>query len=180
MTRKSQVELVPRNGHTLVVGIVARISGCANQKELSLGDQVDHAKEEVAGLYQGPVDYRIIATKGKGEALDRPELAEVEQIALSRELDLQSYRPFQVADPWALYVGSHRVTRGTECRVAAALDKTTRRPTPLCLRDCVRTSAARRVAPSVARIRVILPISAPDVSLGCARRRCRLTGPGLA
>jgi hypothetical protein len=35
-------ELVPRNGHTLVVGILGRISGCANQKELSLDDQVDH------------------------------------------------------------------------------------------------------------------------------------------
>jgi hypothetical protein len=38
----------PRNGHTLVVGIVARISGCAKQKEVSLEDQVDHGKEVVA------------------------------------------------------------------------------------------------------------------------------------
>jgi len=39
MTRRSERELVPRNGHTLVVGVVARISGCANQKEVSLQDQ---------------------------------------------------------------------------------------------------------------------------------------------
>jgi hypothetical protein len=63
---------LPRNGHELVSGIVARISGCASQKELSLDDQVDHGKEEVAELYRGPVEYRVIATKGKGERLDRP------------------------------------------------------------------------------------------------------------
>ena len=62
----------PRNGHTLVVGVVARISGCANQKELSLDDQVDHAKQVVAELYDGPVEYRVIATKGKGEAARPP------------------------------------------------------------------------------------------------------------
>ena len=35
----------PRNGHTFVTGIVARISGCASQKELSLDDQVDHGAQ---------------------------------------------------------------------------------------------------------------------------------------
>lgn len=88
MTRKSDLTLVPRNGHQLVVAIVARISGCASQKEMSLEDQVDHAKEEIADLYQGPVDYRVTATKGKGEALDRPELAEIERTIRSRDLDV--------------------------------------------------------------------------------------------
>jgi hypothetical protein len=71
-----------------VAGIVARISGCAKQKELSLEDQEDHGKEEVAEMYRGPVEYRVIATKGKGERLDRPELAKVEQMIRSRELDV--------------------------------------------------------------------------------------------
>ncbi len=88
MSRKSKDELAPRNGQVLVVGVVARISGCQNQKELSLDDQVDHAKEEVESLYDGQVDYRVIATRGKGERLDRPELREVESMARSRELDL--------------------------------------------------------------------------------------------
>ncbi len=88
MTRRSFEELVPRNGQNLVVGVVARISGCQNQKELSLEDQQDHAKEEVESLYEGPVEYRVIATKGKGERLDRPELGKMEQMARSRELDL--------------------------------------------------------------------------------------------
>jgi len=79
---------VPRNGHTLVVGIVARISGCQNQKELSLADQENHAKEEVAKLFSGPVDYRVFATKAKGERVDRPELYEVESALRTRELDL--------------------------------------------------------------------------------------------
>ena len=68
MTRRSDKELKPRNGHTLVVGIIARISGCVGQREMSLDDQVDHAKEVVAELNSGPVEYRIIATIGKGEA----------------------------------------------------------------------------------------------------------------
>jgi hypothetical protein len=83
-----QQSVVPRNGDTLVVGVVARISGCQNQKELSLDDQVDHAKQEVAALYQGPVQYRVIATRGKGERLDRPELAEIEALLRTRDLDL--------------------------------------------------------------------------------------------
>ena len=88
MTRRSDENLQPRNGHTLVVGIIARISGCAKQKEVSLDDQVDHAKEVVAEMYDGPVEYRIIATKGKGERLDRPELVEIEKDLRSGELDL--------------------------------------------------------------------------------------------
>jgi hypothetical protein len=88
MFREQGRKLVPRNGKFLVVGIVARISGCQNQKELSLDDQVDHAKEVVAELYDGPVEYRVIATKGKGEALDRPELADIEAMLRTGELDL--------------------------------------------------------------------------------------------
>jgi site-specific DNA recombinase len=61
--------LLPRNGETLVVGIVARISGCPNQKELSLDHQIDHGKEVIAELYDGPVEFRTIATNGKGEQL---------------------------------------------------------------------------------------------------------------
>src|SRR4051812_3009198 len=78
----------PRNGHTLVVGVVARISGGPNQKELSLDDQEDHARELVAEMYAGPTDFRVIATTGKGERLDRPELAQVEALIRSKELDL--------------------------------------------------------------------------------------------
>jgi site-specific DNA recombinase len=88
MYGRKEAPLVPRNGHTLVVGIVARISGCANQKELSLDDQVDHAKQVVAEMFGGPVDYRVIKTTGKGERLDRPELADIEAMLRRRELDL--------------------------------------------------------------------------------------------
>ena len=71
----------PRNGHTFHVGIVARISGCARQKEVSLEDQIDHAKEETLLYYdEGTPEYHIVSTKGKGERLDRPELAEIERL----------------------------------------------------------------------------------------------------
>lgn len=53
MGRKKR-PLVPRNGHALVVGIVARISGGPNQQELSRLDQEDHARQVVADRYDGP------------------------------------------------------------------------------------------------------------------------------
>ena len=80
--------LVPRNGHTLVTGIVARISGCENQTEMSNDDQVDHGKEVSADLYSGPTEFKIIATKAKGERLDRAEFPELEEILRRGDLDL--------------------------------------------------------------------------------------------
>ncbi len=119
--------LVPRNGHTLVVGVVARISGGQNQKELSLEDQVDHGKQVVADLYQGQVEYRVIATKGKGERLDRPELAEVEAALRSGEWDVM------VADD----IG--RMVRGAQAvrLCGIAVDHDTR---VIALNDCIDTA----------------------------------------
>jgi hypothetical protein len=88
MSWNSGPPLRPRNGHTLIVGIVARISGCADQRDVSREDQIDHAKEVVAELWDGPVEYRIIATVAKGEALDRPELELLEAELRKGELDL--------------------------------------------------------------------------------------------
>lgn len=88
MLEKPERELKPRNGHTLVVGVVARISGCENQKEESLEDQIDHAKERVRELWDGPTEFRTIQTKAKGERLDRPELEEIERCLRSAEFDL--------------------------------------------------------------------------------------------
>ena len=42
----------------------------------------------MAEYYQGDVAYRVIATKGKGERLDRPELEQIEAMLRTRELDL--------------------------------------------------------------------------------------------
>jgi site-specific DNA recombinase len=81
-------QIVPRNGHTAHVGIIARISGCANQKDISLDDQVDHGKQVAADLYDGPVEYHVIATTAKGERLDRPELARIQQELRKGFLDL--------------------------------------------------------------------------------------------
>jgi hypothetical protein len=61
-----------------MAGLGARISGCAKQRDMSLEDQTDHNKEVVTDLFDGPVEYLIVATKGKGEQLDRPELAQIE------------------------------------------------------------------------------------------------------
>lgn len=91
MARRSEREVKPRNGHTLRVLIVSRISGCANQKEASLDDQEDNAEEIVRELYDGPVEFRRISTKGKGERLDRPELEEIEAAYESGDYDLVVY-----------------------------------------------------------------------------------------
>lgn len=91
MGRKSDEKLQPRNGHVLIVGIACRISGCANQKELSLEDQEDNARETIAELYDGPVEFRVIATKGKGERLDRPELDKIEAAYKSGDYDVFVY-----------------------------------------------------------------------------------------
>ena len=60
MSRRSQSVLLPRNSRTVVVGIVARISGCKRQKEVSLEDQVDHAKEEVGRTYVGLLRHQLL------------------------------------------------------------------------------------------------------------------------
>lgn len=119
--------LLPRNGHTFVVGIIARISGCPNQKELSLDDQTDHGKQVAAEYDYGPAEYRVIATKGKGERLDRPELAEIEALLRSGELDL-----LVVED-----IG--RLVRGTEAArlCGLAVDHGTRVIAP---NDCIDTA----------------------------------------
>ena len=88
MASRSESNLVPRNGHKLQVGIIARISGCSRQKEVSLEDQIDHGKEEAGQLYKGPTEFNIVSTKGKGERLDRPELADIERMFRSSKLDL--------------------------------------------------------------------------------------------
>ncbi|MFO0865674.1 MAG: recombinase family protein [Gemmataceae bacterium] len=88
MMWKGKQAPTPRNGHTYVVGIVARISGCENQKEESLEDQVDHAKSEIEPYVSFPIQYHVIATKAKGEWLEREELAELEALIRTRTLDL--------------------------------------------------------------------------------------------
>lgn len=127
MSRSNGSGITPRNGNTLVVGIVARISGCAKQKEVSLEDQVDHGKEEVAQLFQGPVEHLVIATKGKGERLDRPELDEIEQWLRSRKLDLLVMEDLG------------RLVRGTEAvrLCGIAVDHGTRVIAP---NDCIDTA----------------------------------------
>ena len=89
MLRSSFNPFVPRNGHTLIVGIVARISGCESQTEVSLDDQIDHVKAYLHELYPGEIEFRTIAiTKAKGERIDRPELAKIEEEIKKEELDV--------------------------------------------------------------------------------------------
>jgi hypothetical protein len=80
--------LVPRNGGTLQVLAVQRISGCGKQKEVSKEDQLEHAREEIAERYQGPVEFTAISTTAKGERLDRPELVEIERLLRTRTFDV--------------------------------------------------------------------------------------------
>lgn len=64
MDRKKTVQR--RDGRTLRVGIVTRISGGPGQQEISLEAQANHIKEVVQGFYdQGPVEYLVIAMTEK-------------------------------------------------------------------------------------------------------------------
>lgn len=97
-----QDRLIPRDGIKPRVLIGARISGCANQKEVSNEDQVDHGKSVVREMYDGEVEYTVISTKGKGERLDRPELAEIELEFRTGKYDL------------AIFEDLGRLVRGSE------------------------------------------------------------------
>jgi len=127
MTHRNGSSIQPMNGRALVVGIVARISGCSNQKEVSLDDQVDHGKDVVKELYEGPGEYRIISTTGKGECLDRPELEEIERMLRTGELDLLVMEDLG------------RLVRGTEAArlCGIAVDHGTRVIAP---NDCIDTA----------------------------------------
>jgi hypothetical protein len=85
-----------------MVLVVARISVCSGQKEISKEEQLEHAKELVSLHWSGPTEYKVIATTGKGELLTRPELAEIEAALRSGIYDL------------AIYEDIGRLVRGTE------------------------------------------------------------------
>ncbi len=104
MTFYNSVSPEPRFGNTLEVLVGCRISGCVDQKEVSLVDQEDHAREVVEERYTGPAAYKVIATIGKGEALDRPELADFE-----RELRSDKYDLFLLEDIGRLIRGAQAV-----------------------------------------------------------------------
>jgi hypothetical protein len=72
MTKRSNSDLKPRNGHTLRAAIIARVSGGLGQNEASLEDQQDNVREFIQQLYDGPIQFDVLAsTKGNGEQLDR-------------------------------------------------------------------------------------------------------------
>jgi site-specific DNA recombinase len=87
MTRRLDPPLTSRNGTTLRVLAVCRISG-ANQDPKSLDDQEALLRRYVADHYDGPTDWEVFKTQGSGEILDRGELAEIGVRLGSRRCDL--------------------------------------------------------------------------------------------
>src|SRR5438552_14650414 len=79
--------LRPRNGRELSVLIVARIS-TVNQDRRSLDEQRSLCEQYVSSHYKCAVKYRVIASQGSGEILDRKELREAESLVESGALDL--------------------------------------------------------------------------------------------
>ena len=127
MYRTKPIE--PKNGVFPVVLHPARISGCAKQKEVSLEDQHDHGIDVVSELWEGDianVEFRRIATKGKGEDLTRPELTEIEAQLRTGDIDLL------ILDD----IG--RLVRGTEASrlIGIGVDFGTRMVSP---NDCIDT-----------------------------------------
>ena len=87
MIRQLSSPLSPRNGMTLLVVIVCRISTEHQDKE-SLEDQEAVCRRRVHEWYEGPIEFTIIASRGSGEYLDRQELLDLEVLIESHRCDL--------------------------------------------------------------------------------------------
>ncbi len=87
MARNLDPPLEPRNGVTLNVLGICRIS-TVHQDPRSLEDQEALIRQYVTDHYDGPVNFRIVATQGSGEHLDRRELTEIESLIESNTIDL--------------------------------------------------------------------------------------------
>lgn len=64
--RVTDKEIKPRDGHMLRVGMVARISGCTNHRELSVEDQIVHVKQAVREHYDDAIDFEVTANTKAG------------------------------------------------------------------------------------------------------------------
>ena len=87
MLRRSNPCFVPRGGRVLKTVSVSRIS-TDHQDERSLEDQLAKHKSFMAGQYSGPIEWKVIKSRGSGEHLDRDELNELEALIESDEFDL--------------------------------------------------------------------------------------------
>jgi site-specific DNA recombinase len=79
--------LVPRFGQILRVLIVCRIS-TDNQDVKSLADQEALLRSYIATYFSGPIEVKVIASRGSGQYLDRAELHEIEGLIEGRSFDL--------------------------------------------------------------------------------------------
>jgi site-specific DNA recombinase len=87
MAHRLDPPLTPRNGITLRVLAVCRISGL-NQDLKALEDQEALYRRYVADHHDGPTDWEVFATRSSGELLDRRELFEISERIDSRRWDL--------------------------------------------------------------------------------------------
>ena len=79
--------LTPRRGNTLKVLAVCRISG-DNQDIKSLADQEALLRGHVAAHFDGPTEWKVLATKGSGECTDRDELRQLDFHIAEKTFDL--------------------------------------------------------------------------------------------
>jgi len=79
--------LEAKHGFKLVVVAVSRIS-TDHQDERSLDDQLAKLKELVESLYDGEIEWIVIASRGSGEHLDRKEIYDLEVHIESGRIDL--------------------------------------------------------------------------------------------
>jgi site-specific DNA recombinase len=87
MAHRLDPPLTPRNGVTLRVLAVCRIS-TEHQDQKALQDQEASYRRYVADHYDGSDEWKVFATRGSGELLDRRELAELVDEIESRRWDL--------------------------------------------------------------------------------------------
>src|SRR5688572_4433001 len=87
MSRTFDPPLRPKKANCLNVVAVARISG-VSQDERSLDDQEAMLRHVVDSNFSGPMDWRVLATRGSGERLDRDEYFELTELIATGQIDL--------------------------------------------------------------------------------------------
>src|SRR5262245_989883 len=76
-----------RDGRVLRVLLVCRIS-TDHQDERALADQEALLRTWLAERYKGQVEFTVIAGRGSGENLDRPDAIELERCIRTRRYDV--------------------------------------------------------------------------------------------
>ena len=79
-------KLSPRNGHTLVVGVISRTSNCHGAPYL--GEQANRVKDVIADNYNGPIEFHLIDVIKSAGRQTRGAFVETEALIRTGSMDV--------------------------------------------------------------------------------------------